>query len=684
MPEKRDQCNQRSPNIKMYFRQLSRKQLVLTILIGLVFLVITAFSYVLIKREALLKTAMSKVEKRMLDDYQLVLHVGSARFTGFRTVTLEQISINQLGHSDFLNLEKVAVSVRLLPLLNKQVEPASIDMVNAHVNLIKRDSTSNYGFLFERPTSGTEHTSASAKSASPRKLDDFVDRLLRQVFDKVPNNMDVSGIALDFVKDSLHQTVLIPELSINKGRISSEIYQENRPAWKISGQIKPSARQIYAKIERLRDDLKLPFLDQYLDLEVSFSSFEFRLANVEKRQNLLHLQGETKVKGLLVDHWRISSDSVDIPEGFLAYEVGIGNDYIELGPSSMVEIQNLTLHPTFKMQYPEAPVYDFAVQTPMMPAQDLFDAFPRGLFTTLEGIRVGGELQYQMKLHFDTKQPDSVAFDSAMIQKGFAVNHWGNLEVGRLNGSFIYEPENSARQILVGSDNPGFIGLASIPAHLKNAVLTTEDPSFYYHKGFVMESIRESIAINYKERAFKRGASTISMQLAKNLFLNRNKTMVRKLEEVIIVWLIENNRALSKDRMFEIYLNIIEWGNGVYGIKEAAQYYFGKHPSQLSIGESIYLASIIPRPRTGVYAFEYTGRLKPHLESYFNFVGNIMVKRGLINPDSVWSYGFGDVLLREPLRPNRPAGPDTLILAPPALHYQFDPNMLNPSEQTNQ
>lgn len=78
------------------------------------------------------------------------------------------------------------------------------------------------------------------------------------------------------------------------------------------------------------------------------------------------------------------------------------------------------------------------------------------------------------------------------------------------------------------------------------------------------------------------------MQLVKNVFLNRNKTVVRKVEEIILVWLMESSRQVSKKRLYEVYLNVIEWGNNVYGITEAARYYFGKKPADLNLGESIF------------------------------------------------------------------------------------------------
>jgi len=102
--------------------------------------------------------------------------------------------------------------------------------------------------------------------------------------------------------------------------------------------------------------------------------------------------------------------------------------------------------------------------------------------------------------------------------------------------------------------------------------------------------------LNIKERRFARGGSTITMQLVKNVFLNRNKTIARKMEEILLVWLIENQQLCSKERMFEVYLNIIELGPHIYGANEAAHFYFNKDASKLTLPESIFIASIIPRP----------------------------------------------------------------------------------------
>ena len=105
--------------------------------------------------------------------------------------------------------------------------------------------------------------------------------------------------------------------------------------------------------------------------------------------------------------------------------------------------------------------------------------------------------------------------------------------------------------------------------------------------------------------------------------------------------------------MYEIYLNLIEWGRNIYGIGEAARHYFGKHPSELDIGEGIFLASIVPRPKSGLYRFEGDGSLRASLRGYFRLIGGIMARKGLTPPDSS-AYGFYNVRLKESLRSGIP------------------------------
>jgi len=330
----------------------------------------------------------------------------------------------------------------------------------------------------------------------------------------------------------------------------------------------------------------------------------------------------------------------------------IGSNYIALDSSSTVLLKNAFIHPYLKYTLSPNKIYEVKLHAPEQNAQDMLSSFPQGLFESLEGLKVSGKVTYDLSFHLDTSIPDSVKFNSALTPNNFKILKWGKTNLQKINKDFIYTPYERGkpmRDIVIGPSNPNFTPLSEVSSNFKNAILTSEDPSFFTHKGFVQESIRKSFAVNFKESKFVRGGSTISMQLVKNVFLSRQKTLARKAEEILIVWLIENNNLITKNRMLEVYFNIIEMGQNVYGIGEATRHYFGKSPAELNIGEGIFLANIVPRPKIALYKFRGDGGLKDYLYPYFKYIGNIMAKRGLTSPDTS-GYGFYNVHLREGLR----------------------------------
>lgn len=139
-----------------------------------------------------------------------------------------------------------------------------------------------------------------------------------------------------------------------------------------------------------------------------------------------------------------------------------------------------------------------------------------------------------------------------------------------------------------------WVSLSSINENLKRAVIVAEDGTFYQHEGVDWYEVKESIRKDFQKGKFVRGASTITQQLAKNLFLSTSKDPVRKIKEVIIAMMLEDE--LSKSRILEIYLNIIEWGEGLFGVEAASQKYFGKHASELTREDAARLAAVLPAP----------------------------------------------------------------------------------------
>ena len=141
-----------------------------------------------------------------------------------------------------------------------------------------------------------------------------------------------------------------------------------------------------------------------------------------------------------------------------------------------------------------------------------------------------------------------------------------------------------------------WVSFQTIPDLLKKAVRISEDASFYEHKGIDYKELKASIEKNFEKGTLVRGGSTITQQLAKNLFLSPEKSFLRKIREYFIAKRLENE--LSKDRIFNLYLNVIELGPGIFGVEAASQHYFNKSVQNLNIEEIVRLTAIIPRPLT--------------------------------------------------------------------------------------
>jgi monofunctional biosynthetic peptidoglycan transglycosylase len=140
-----------------------------------------------------------------------------------------------------------------------------------------------------------------------------------------------------------------------------------------------------------------------------------------------------------------------------------------------------------------------------------------------------------------------------------------------------------------------WVPYGAVSEHLKKAILLSEDAAFFSHGGVDLFELKEAAKEDWDKKTFKRGASTITMQLAKNLYLNPSKNPLRKLREIVISMQLES--TLSKRRIFEIYLNVVEWGMGIYGVEAAARHYFLKAASDLTPLEAATLAALLPNPR---------------------------------------------------------------------------------------
>ncbi len=169
--------------------------------------------------------------------------------------------------------------------------------------------------------------------------------------------------------------------------------------------------------------------------------------------------------------------------------------------------------------------------------------------------------------------------------------------IAHLRGDFTFSPGEGAgphRPVDVSPASADFIALRDVPPLFVRTLLLAEDSDFFGHRGIDLRELPRAVLTNWSRGTAARGASTITQQLAKNLFLSRDKQLGRKLEELAITFLLES--ALGKDRILEIYLNIIEWGPELRGLRPAAHRYFGREPQELTPAEMAFLVTIIPGP----------------------------------------------------------------------------------------
>jgi hypothetical protein len=249
-------------------------------------------------------------------------------------------------------------------------------------------------------------------------------------------------------------------------------------------------------------------------------------------------------------------------------------------------------------QHPDQLLASLRFELPSTPCQSLLDSIPTALLPALEGTRWAGTLGARGRFALDTQNPDALELSYDIQDQCRAIDVPPELARARFKQPFrqlIYLPDGSTAEQTTGPGSSNWTGLADISPYMQVAVMTTEDGAFPYHHGFNAAAIKASIIANIKARRFVRGASTITMQLAKNLFLTRQKTLARKLEEVVLTDYLE--QVFSKDEIMELYLNVVEFGPAVYGITAASEYYFGRTPAELNIAESMFLSSLLPSPR---------------------------------------------------------------------------------------
>ena len=404
------------------------------------------------------------------------------------------------------------------------------------------------------------------------------------------------------------------EVELLRGRVRVESAREGRirvradvePASgpgriKVSGTVLPSAREAAFDLNVEGLDVAKTPLVRVLPVTVHAGRLAADVAvDVNGGLDDVDIIGHVSLTDLAVEHPKLAATPVGGLRGRLDLDVAVDvpgrslrvyrNVWTVNGLSAEVDGM-VALTPTVRL--------DLTARSGPHSGEALSLALPPALVPTITPLELEGTWEAALRLNLDAAKPKDTKLKVRLDVDDLAVTQLGSVRLERVLTRFrrrFLDPETEEEDsFMAGPQAPGFVPVEAIPWTLQMALLSQEDGGFYKHGGFSLLHVRGALARNIQLGRFARGASTISMQTVKNVFLSPEKTLSRKVQEVFLTWQLEE--FLDKADILELYLNVIEWGPRLFGVGAAARHYFGKTPDELTPLECLYLATMVPSPR---------------------------------------------------------------------------------------
>jgi hypothetical protein len=284
---------------------------------------------------------------------------------------------------------------------------------------------------------------------------------------------------------------------------------------------------------------------------------------------------------------------------------------------------------------------------PAVACSSLRAALPDGVAPLLSGVQLDGTFALSGAVDYDSAKPSATRTKLELSNRCRVSQVPPAIAPKRFRSAWVRDvkgPDGLPMAVESGPGSPDWTPYEEISPHLETAVIVSEDGGFFRHRGFDARAMESAIRDNLIARRYLRGASTISMQLAKNLYLGSEKTLARKIQEAVLVVLLE--QELSKHELMELYLNVIEFGPGIYGVRRAARHYFDEQPSELSLAQALYLSSILPNPDSS--HFRADGSLSERWGAYLRKLMQIAHRIGRITEEELQAGLGEEIRFRQP------------------------------------
>ena len=421
----------------------------------------------------------------------------------------------------------------------------------------------------------------------------------------------LSGIGGKIVKDPDHPGHYVIDLAGGYGGVGAQL-------WTAKGELDPEAvtASIELEAERFQLDRLAPILAHSAVVDYQSTSVDTTL-HLDVDRSGAKFAGTFHLRGLNVGHPMIADKEVrDLDlSGEIAGSFDRDQRKLELTRGDMIardipfSLTGTIAQQTHPIEYPDGDApkcpaphqlqqVSLRLVIPPIDCQRALRAIPPEMAPYLSGYRLRGVFDADVHLDIDWNNLDATQLDGHV-----GINHCRVVDEPadspkRLKDEFEHYVEvekGEWRSFVVGATNPDFVPLDQISPYLVSSIMSSEDYGFYHHHGFIPSEFKSALVTNLKTCKYAYGASSITMQMVKNVLLTPEKTLARKLQELFLTWHVEN--TLTKDRIMEIYLNVIEYGPGLYGIGPAAHEYFGKAAKDLNPVEAAFFSSILPNPK---------------------------------------------------------------------------------------
>lgn len=358
------------------------------------------------------------------------------------------------------------------------------------------------------------------------------------------------------------------------------------------------------------------------------------------------VDGDLALAGLNVDHPMLARQ----PVRGLGFQLALAADIEPARRIVKVESATLQRGPV-KLEldgefvHPEDPTgrrYRATLKMPKVKCNEFLAAIPAELVPSLQGFELKGDFEFAIRADVDYSKLDDLVLSADLNPATCKPVKVPQLvSAARLNGELVHRAvmrDGTEVTVNVREGSPDFTALDQISPYMTAAVMTTEDGGFWKHKGFITSQFRAALRRNLEAGKIRLGASTITMQMVKNVLLSHERTLSRKLQEIFLTWYVE--QSLTKNRIMELYLNVIEFGPGVYGVTRAASHYFGKTPADLTPPEAAYLALMLPSP-VRRHASYCEGAPNNVMQGKLKRLLGIMNSRGRLDPETyeLWKEG---------------------------------------------